>query len=841
MTWSLPLVGIALVVAATAAAEDCNQNGVEDSVEISARFATEELVDTGILGYPRMPRAGDWDGDGVQDLALRGTGDRGGELRTLRGLREGGFETAQRLNTPEDAPIYGLASGDVDGDGDEDLQVALPGLAGAHIIIYENQGTGVFQEGRSITTPIRFPQHFVACDLDSDGDQDFIVTNDELDTPPGLVFLLNDGAGLLSIARPTIFDDLTRIEEVIPVDLDGDARVDLVLVSTEKGRIAVSRNRGSGIFETPIQYRPMVESLTIVHVGVAAADLDGDARPEIIVPRGSELEFPILWNDGHGEFTRQSLAHSGAPVLQVRAFLDGAGAPTSFAALVPGGVLIYRGGEGIATPERSYSTSVWNETASLAAVDATGDGLEDLLVLGDRSPVLLRQLGVKGQFSGVPALTAGIRPQRVVAGDIDGDGNPDIVAASATSKELWVYWGGSAGAFRGVRVEPYDPKLFLSSHLEVKDVDGDGAMDLLAAGVAYLGSGGQELTRSDEWLSYRDAENVTVDDLDGDSIADLAVNLSRRISLYRWQGTRWETKQVISLDYTPDDVPAVDLDGDGSLELVVRFRDHARIFKSSATWKYEEVGSATFKLWLIDRRSLRSDLDGDGREDLISIIMGGDLHVLWGGDDLNALESVSFPVGGLAASSGTLVDIDADGDVDIVVPLNSKGTSVIRNDRNRNLVPVQRLYPAGSVVDVAAADFDSNGRPDLALLSGVVSVLYAMSPFSPDGDGNGIPDGCEGRASFRRGDGDGSGSLGVNDALVTLRFLFSDGSKLVCLEAADADNSGSIEITDALVTLQYLYLGGPPPASPGPPPAPCGPDPDRPGTPSDLGCDFYGC
>src|SRR5262249_49573000 len=105
---------------------------------------------------------------------------------------------------------------------------------------------------------------------------------------------------------------------------------------------------------------------------------------------------------------------------------------------------------------------------------------------------------------------------------------------------------------------------------------------------------------------------------------------------------------------------------------------------------------------------------------------------------------------------------------------------------------------------------------------------------------DGVPDECERRPTFHRGDADGNGALDLTDPVFLLAHLFAGGPAPGCLEAADADNGGSLDVTDAIDLLLYLFLARPPPAAPGPPPAACGADPDAPGSPGDIGCAAYG-
>jgi hypothetical protein len=88
--------------------------------------------------------------------------------------------------------------------------------------------------------------------------------------------------------------------------------------------------------------------------------------------------------------------------------------------------------------------------------------------------------------------------------------------------------------------------------------------------------------------------------------------------------------------------------------------------------------------------------------------------------------------------------------------------------------------------------------------------------------------------TFKRGDGDGSGTLNITDPIFVLNALFTGGPAIQCPDAADADDTGGLNITDPIRVLNFLFAGGPPPLAPGP--ANCGLDPSA----DNLGCPVYG-
>jgi hypothetical protein len=76
---------------------------------------------------------------------------------------------------------------------------------------------------------------------------------------------------------------------------------------------------------------------------------------------------------------------------------------------------------------------------------------------------------------------------------------------------------------------------------------------------------------------------------------------------------------------------------------------------------------------------------------------------------------------------------------------------------------------------------------------------------------------------FRRGDCDGSGSVGIGDVIFGLGSLFGSGVESSCPDACDVNDDGAVDPTDMIDTLNFLFLHGPRPEAPGP--TSCGVDP----------------
>ncbi|MCZ6698075.1 MAG: FG-GAP-like repeat-containing protein, partial [Planctomycetota bacterium] len=187
-----------------------------------------------------------------------------------------------------------IAAGDFDGDGDNDL--ALADDDNELIALLTNLGAGVF--GPPVTVALGTePIAIASADLDGDGDLDLAVAAWERPTFRDTVEIVhnNGPAGFSTVASIEI--EFAFLTALVVADLNGDGAVDVAVADSVFGCVNVLLNTG-GAFAVSgtIAVGDDPE-------GLAAADLDGDGDFDLATVNRESNNGSILINDGVGNFT----------------------------------------------------------------------------------------------------------------------------------------------------------------------------------------------------------------------------------------------------------------------------------------------------------------------------------------------------------------------------------------------------------------------------------------------------------------------------------------------------------------------------------------------------------
>lgn len=258
--------------------------------------------DVTFVGQPL--RVADRDGDGDPDVVV----DAAASFRDNDGC--GGFSAASPVLPPAPAGSWHVGpgiQGDFDGDGDEDLLVARVdggGLLGMRC--FWNAGGGDYVDGGdALPAGVGFAldkfgtygDRAVTGDVDGDGHLDVLAGNDPF--PAETHVWLGNGAGGF-----TLKSTFWAIEPMALADFDGDGHEDVYTSHGPSGLTFVHFGAGDGTFPS---YFLMSTQIHFDHDQVAIADLNGDARLDLVAIDRSANALDVWTNNGDRTFAKNTV------------------------------------------------------------------------------------------------------------------------------------------------------------------------------------------------------------------------------------------------------------------------------------------------------------------------------------------------------------------------------------------------------------------------------------------------------------------------------------------------------------------------------------------------------
>jgi hypothetical protein len=337
--------------------------------------------------------------------------------------------------------------------------------------------------------------------------------------------------------------------------------------------------------------------------------------------------------------------------------------------------------------------AVGNSPSSVAVGDVDGDGDLDLLTANlGAATVSVRLNNGSGVFSGGSDPAVSNNPASVALGDVDGDGDLDLLAACSGTVSVrlnngsGVFSGGSNPAVTGI-----------PANVAVGDVDGDGDLDLLATTTnstsntvsVRLNNGSGVFSGGSDPVVGNQPYRLAVGDVDGDGDLDLLTanygGATVSVRLNNGSGL-FSGGSDPAVGSSPQSVAVGDVDGDGDLDLLTANQNggtvSVRLNNGSGVFSGGSdptVGSNPFSVAL-------GDVDGDGDLDLlvanassstVSVRLNNGSGVFSGGSD---------PAVGRGPTSVAVGDVDGDGDLDLLTANQTSSTVSVR--LNQNAVPL---------------------------------------------------------------------------------------------------------------------------------------------------------
>ncbi|MCC3155740.1 FG-GAP-like repeat-containing protein [Hymenobacter sp. 15J16-1T3B] len=355
-----------------------------------AQFAS--FASYGSAGGLSYPVLGDLDGDGRPDIVATSLTASG--ISTLLGQAGGTFAAGGTYTTLTNGAPFGLQLGDLNGDGR--LDAVVVNSSGQSLSVLLGQAGGTFGAATNYPTNLNGSSAYNVAlgDLNGDGRLDAVITTG--DNTVG-VFLGQAGGAL---GTPTYYPNGAGLTSysVDLGDLNGDGRLDVAVSNFGSGSgstVSVFLGQAGGALGAAVTY-----PTGSAPAGLRLGDLNGDSRLDLVVANYNDNNVGVLLGQGNGAFGAMATYATGA------------------------------------VNPREVALADFNLDGRL---DVVASNLGPLAgTAGSTVGVLLGQgngtLGSATTYS----IGSGSRPWGVVAGDVNGDGKPDIVTANRDNSTVSV-------------------------------------------------------------------------------------------------------------------------------------------------------------------------------------------------------------------------------------------------------------------------------------------------------------------------------------------------------------------------------------------------------------------
>ncbi len=631
-------------------------------------------------------------------------------------------------------------------------------------------------------------------DLDDDGDVDIVTVNYDHDS---FTVLMNRGDGrAFNSANYSVSKDPIRI---VLGDFDGDGTEDVATISETDTLDIYFNFQGSGVFVDHMTLETGVKPTDIT-----AADLNNDGYDEVVaLSRNEGARYRVWWNDA-GTFTEYTdVLTENSPIRVLAGDIDQDGNMDL--------VVANRGQQGMFLNEKPHYHSISKfllsplspgekildgellirdrvdyplgmKPSGMEMTDLNDDGYPDIFTSGYGSSI-----EVKGNINvllndgtgSYPGKTTGLqdgiiqevagsdiypvhKPDAVTFGDLDGDGDLEVISTSRSSDSVEVLVNQGNGSFK---VNPQEFVGFGPVDVQCADFDNDGSMDLITTdgrpynnsayglgSVSIIFNYGYAVFKWDEEFKVGSTpRGIDSSDVDNDGDLDIASAnyFGSTMSVIVNDGTgNFGANRDYQIGLEPYAVCMADFDQDGWIDIasadearfviIPKFNRGDGTFTTDHPYHYD-IGGYPFAL-------RTTDLNNDNYPDLITANHGqGTLTLLINqgpgaardamfGNDEEANKFVTISLDGRMPFDLAMGDVDGDGFDDLITAnMGSDGEpqssmSVLLYDQATETYPTIDDYDVGKGPStIVLDDYDGDGDLDTACVnskSDSLSILF---------------------------------------------------------------------------------------------------------------------
>jgi hypothetical protein len=354
------------------------------------------------------------DGGGAADLTMAAMPDMARQPLTK-------ISFAQAVSYPTGMGPASVAVGQFDNFPGPD--VAVSNNTGGSVAIFHGAGGGVLQP--TMTIPVSSPAGIIAADLDGDQIDDLALAS-----ATAAVVVRSTGTGWLAAVNYP----LAGMRAIAVADLNGDFHPDIA--ASDGAGVASMINKGDGTFLNWTQLATPSAS------GIAAGDLDGDGKIDLLAGEASGPMVYVMQNTGTGLTMKGTAPLPFIPLGMILADFSGDGKLEAAIAGMSGVAVLPGKGDG--TFQTAVELGGITNVATPRAADFNLDGQLDLVVSdGQSMSVHLFLNNGGGMFAAPMAFPLGKQLGGIAVHDLDGDGKPDILVADVTDGAVLVMLNSS--------------------------------------------------------------------------------------------------------------------------------------------------------------------------------------------------------------------------------------------------------------------------------------------------------------------------------------------------------------------------------------------------------------